>query len=156
MTTLARLSFQVPAGRMDEFAEIYAGKLAPLLAERDLVEFAEDGRKVGDGFFCRLFELENPADVSARGQVLRGDPEWMKTVQDLKEVFGESGSDGIPFYQFGPYQTAAGPGGTAELGAGIRQGLWLRFGSKDGLPLTAISNVQQDNGEICVRVTQVV
>ena len=145
MTTLARLSFHVPAGRMDEFSEIYAEELAPLLARRDLVEAAERGRKTAAGFFSRLFELETSADVAARERVLRDDPEWMEMMQRLEEGFCESGSDGFPFYQFGPYQTTTGPGEIAELGAGIRQGLWLRFGSKDGLPLTAISDIQEDN-----------
>jgi DNA-binding NtrC family response regulator/ligand-binding sensor domain-containing protein len=144
MTTLARLSFWVPVERLDDFESAYRKKLIPLLGKHGLEESAEAGRPTVEGVFSRLFELERPAEVARKTQVLQGDPAWQTLLRELGTTF-ETGSDApIIRYRFGLYSTPAGKGRAVEVGQGYRQGLWWSLGAQDGLPPQAIFALLQD------------
>ena len=148
MTTLARLSFWVPVERLDDFESAYRKKLIPLLGKHGLEESAERGRPTVEGVFSRLFELERPAEIARKRQVLQGDPAWQTLLRELGTTF-ETGSDApiIP-YRFGLYSTPAGKGRAVEVGQGYRQGLWWSLGAQDGLPAHVFVLLQDRTGHL--------
>ena len=86
-STLARLSFWVPPERLDDFAEAYERKLAPILQERELMESSERGRATPDGVFTCLFAFEAPAEIAAAERGLRADPKWQEVLRELGAIF---------------------------------------------------------------------
>ena len=60
MTTLARLSFWVPAARQDDFATVYERRLARLLEPIGLAPAGEPGRPTPPGVFSRLLAAVSP------------------------------------------------------------------------------------------------
>jgi hypothetical protein len=130
---LARLSFWVPAARMAEFEKAYEQQIVPILEQHGLLQSGECGRIPVEGIFSRLFELESPTEIIARGQVLQKDVTWRQVLRDLGVVFGTTFAamrldDGKPFYDrhitsqtyagmgpllrfhWGPYAAPAGSG----------------------------------------------
>ncbi|MBI2503119.1 MAG: sigma 54-interacting transcriptional regulator [Candidatus Latescibacteria bacterium] len=144
MRALARLSFWVPAQKLVDFEEDYEKLLVPLLRKHDIEEAAEPGRATAEGVFSRLFEMEQPDAVEVKARVLRRDPVWQAMRQELGRVFGNAEPDGRLRYSFDLYRAPAGPGRTVEVGPGYRQGLWQRFEFQDGLPVSALLHLRQD------------
>ena len=54
MTTLARLSFWVPAEHMNEFEAAHQAKPVPLLKKNELVESTKPSRFIVEGIFRRI------------------------------------------------------------------------------------------------------
>jgi hypothetical protein len=88
--------------------------------------------------------VEGPAEVPLKREALRRDPVWQQALSKAAASLGTN-SPGLPLqYRFGPYCLPCGPGRTAEVGPGLRQGLWQSFGVHDGLPLSTIPAILQD------------
>jgi ligand-binding sensor domain-containing protein/signal transduction histidine kinase/CheY-like chemotaxis protein len=138
----ARLCLWAPPGRLAEFEAAYEQKVAPMLKRHGLVESTERGRKTVEGVFSRLFEMEGPAAVVARGQALQQDPVWQEVLRDLGAAFGTEG--GVLRWHWGTYTAPAGRGRVVEAGPGFRQGLWQSFGVQDGLPSSGVQRIFQD------------
>ena len=90
MTTLARLSFWIPSGRIDDFAEAYERQCVSILTRHGLVASAEEIRPTVEGVFSRLFAVESPAEVTHKEDALRTDPAWWEVLQRLRVTFGTS------------------------------------------------------------------
>ena len=145
--TLARLSLQIAPERMAEFDSVYTSRLAPLLKKHDLVESVEKGRATPDSVFSRLFEVETPALIQAKGKELEGDSEWQEVLRSLRETYG-SREDSVGVL-WETYRTPAGPGRSVEAGPGFRHGLWQTFDSRDGLLAGGSGGILQDrNGDL--------
>ena len=152
MTTLARLSFQLPADTRDSFEEVFEHQLAPILKHHGLVAAAEVGRPSADNVFSRLFAVESPAAVPTLGAALKRDAVW----QQLKRLAATL--DLLPFanglhWHWGLYQALAGPGKTALVGSGFRQGLWQTLGVQDGLRHWVSSVLQDREGQLWIGTT---
>ncbi|MEW6753602.1 MAG: sigma 54-interacting transcriptional regulator [Candidatus Latescibacterota bacterium] len=157
---LARLSFWVPAGRTAEFQEAYCRHLLPLLGRHGLAASAEPGRPTIEGVFSRLFAVGSPAQVAARREALQRDPEWREALRRAARACGVGEPDkgernqsagafggGEPLrWRLAVYRTPAGPGTTARVGPGYRQGLWQSFGSQDGLPFSVLAILRDRQG----------
>jgi hypothetical protein len=129
---------------MDDFETVYRKKLVPILERHGLEESSERGRRTVERVFSRLFEVEMPSEVVVKQRALRRDPAWQEVLQSLGTAFGTTGPDRRLRTHLGIYRTPAGAGKTAELGPGTRQGPWLTFGVRDGLPSPGIPHILQD------------
>jgi ligand-binding sensor domain-containing protein len=160
-STLARLSFWVPAVRMAEFETIYETRIAPILKKHGLVESAERGRPAAEGMFSRLFAVESPAAVVARRAALEADPAWQElgktfAADPQRQEIGERLARGFAEREYltgrlDLYSTPAGPGKQVMAGpgkqraAGRGRGRWRTFAAADGLPCVgAMRAVLQD------------
>ena len=119
MTTLARLSFWVPAARLSDFEAEYRKKLLPLLERHELVESAERSRSTVEGVFSRLFEVGAPAAVIAKRVALQEDPAWQEGLVKLGKALGITAAEGPIRCKFGVYQAPTG----ARQGRGGRSGV---------------------------------
>ena len=149
METLARLSFWVPvadledsAERMDDFAEAWDRRLAPLLEEHGLAISIPSIRQAVPGVSSRLFEVESGSEIAEKDRALRRDAAWQAALQELKSGFGIA-AGGELRYRLELYSSPAGPGQAETVGPGFRQGLWQTFGIPDGMP-SCISTMLQD------------
>ncbi|MBI2501773.1 MAG: hypothetical protein HYW07_00875 [Candidatus Latescibacteria bacterium] len=124
MTPLARLSFWVPVERLGDFEAEYRKKLLPLLEKHGLEESAERSWPTVEGVFSRLFAVEGPAQIALKREALRRDPAWQQALSKAAAFLGTTSLDLPLQYRFGPYRFPSGPGRTAEVGPGLRQGLW--------------------------------
>ena len=129
MTTTARLSFWIPAERMDELAETYAKRLGPILRRHDLEEVDLPPRRGADGVFSRLFEVGTPGEIPAREHALEQDPAWAAVLAELGTASAAEHPDGVLPFSLRLYSTSAGQGTTTEIGHGSHHGLWHSFGS---------------------------
>ncbi len=143
-STLARLSFWVPAERMAEFEAAYEARLAPILKKAGLVASSVPGRATVEGVFSRLFAMETPSEVAVRERALRKDPAWQEALQCLGPAFGTAGPGELIRHHFRFYQGPAGAGRAVEAGEGFRQGLWQTFSVRDGLPTPIGNSLLQD------------
>ena len=140
--TLARLSFRVAPERMANFESAYTSRVVPLLKKHGLVESSEKGRATSDSVFSRLFEVETPVQVDAKGKELEEDLDWQEVLRNLGEAFGSrENSVGL---RWEIYRTPAGSGETIEAGPGFRHGLWQTFDSRDGLLAGGGGGILQD------------
>ena len=167
MSALARLSFWVPAARMDEFETACAKKLAPILKKHDLIQATKPGRAAVEGIFSRLFELPSPAEIAARERALHRDAAWWEVLRDLGRIFGTTFAATHPDsvtpdyrgyytadmiarmapllrYHLDPYTAPAGAGRAVEAGMGFRQGAWHNFSVPDGLPDSVVQQILED------------
>lgn len=167
MSTLARLSFWVPAARMAEFEVEYEPRLAPILKKHGLVESSEQGRptvegvfsqalwppgalhrhreggqKTVEGIFSRLFAVGSPAAVAEKEKALQEDPAWREALQELGATLGADTPDGLICHRFWLYQAPAGPGKQVPVGLG--KGHWRTFDVTDGLVDMFIRSIFQD------------
>jgi len=132
---LARLSFWVPTERVEEFADVYGERIAPLLLEkRGLTASSEVGRATVDSVFSRLFSFSSPGAFLAGRDALWDDPAWKALLSSLGRDFRTGASRDSIRCEFTLYQCPAGRGRSRLAGAGTRQGEWLNFGIQDGLP----------------------
>ena len=164
MTTLARLSFGVPADQLGPFATAYERQLAPILRHHGLVAITDPGRATADGIFTRLFAVETPAAVADHDQALKLDPAWQQTLQQLGPAFFGPEHKAPLTYRLDLYQTPAGPGKRVQAGSGqtveagpgrsvtvgpgFRLGLWHSFGLSDGMPDYIVDLLQDRHGNL--------
>jgi len=170
-TTLGRLAFWIPSGRLAEFGAAYKKDLAPLLKHRHFQEADTQspcieaglfshavalGDFVGDvhldrqrvtlqeeSVFTRTFAFDSPAALNACVQELR--QAWADALQDLGKSFSANPVDGLIRHRFALWQTPAGDGQRVEAGLGVRQGLWQSFSIQDGLPESMVSAIFEDS-----------
>ena len=141
--TLARLSFWVPPERLEEFATLFAKQVAPFLEQRGLKLSTRTAQSTADSLFSRLFETESPHAFYHVDRNLSEDPAWIELMRHLGAKFGAD--EGEPLrHRFRIYQTPAGPGKIVPAGSGFRQGLWLGFSARDGLPSSEVWDILED------------
>jgi ligand-binding sensor domain-containing protein len=144
METLARLSFWMPAERIEDFAAAYDRQLVPLLERHGLEASAPDGRPAVAGVFRRVFAVERPADIAVKARALARDAEWQATLRKVETRLEPAAPrDGVP-YRLDVYATPAGPGQARAMGSGFRQGVWQSFGILDGVPSLGVWGMLQD------------
>ena len=148
MTTLARLSFQLPAAQRQAFENAYERQLVPILMQHGLLAADEVSRPTAEGIFTRLFVVETPAAVADHSQGLLRDAAWQQRLQRLAADFSEGRANELLSYHFGIYRTPAGPGRTVEAGPGLRQGLWLSLGVRDGLSNGIVAILRDRAGQL--------
>ncbi len=100
VSTLARLSFWVPAERLDDFEEVYERQLVPLLEEHGLVSSVPDERPAVEGIFRRLFEVEHATGIVAKRRTLAKDAAWQAALCGLKPHLTPTASEEHLPYQF--------------------------------------------------------
>ncbi|MDP6777653.1 MAG: two-component regulator propeller domain-containing protein [Candidatus Latescibacteria bacterium] len=150
--TLARLSFWVPPGRIEEFETAYYEKLTPILKTHGLVESTQRSRATVDSIFSRLFELNAPSEITPKRRALRKDPAWIRARKHLGLTFRTTRRDSLIPATFRIYAmpagsgetVAAGPGRDFRAGVGIQQGAWQTFGIPDGLLHSMVWSISQD------------
>ena len=139
-TTLARLSFQLPPERLDEFEAAYESRLLPILESNGLAVSRETGRPTAPGVLARLFNAESPSAIIAADHDLQRDANWLAALRDLAATYAtDTAADTLP-YHLSLYRCPAGPGTTVPAGSGFRQGLWPTFSTR-GRPAQCVAVV---------------
>jgi len=129
---------------MEEFAELYADSLAPLLTERGLVSSTESGRTTPDSVFSRLFALDAPAAAISIDANLQQDPIWKEALRQARTTLGAAPPDTALPFEFALYRTPAGPGHTVPAGPGRQRGPWHTFDATDGLSSPVVKDILED------------
>jgi hypothetical protein len=142
MTTLARLSFWVPATQQDHFADTFEHTLLPLLANHRLTDPSVPERPAMPGVFSRLFTVESPAAVTAIGQALHADQTWCATLRASGATHHQTYANGL----LELYRAPLGPGTVIADSPSYRQGLWQIFSLENsptlGMPSIALHQTQ--------------
>ena len=153
--TLAWLAFWVPPERMVEFETVYTARVIPVLETYGLKPSSSLGRKVPDGVFSRLWDIEMPGKLVEVRASLGRDTDWLDLMKKLGASFpatavGESPPDSPIQWRFEIYtgypQPAEGrvsPDIKTEL-AGRAKGRFRKYDASDGLPGGQINDIIQD------------
>ena len=144
MTTLARISFWLPADRLSDFEVAYRKEITPLLKTHGLKSPSLCERPPIAGVFSRLFAVESPLAITDQESALQHDPAWQKLMQQLGARFGETATGDALHYYFGLYSTPAGSGQVVKAGAGTRHGVWHSLSVQDGLASAVVLQILQD------------
>ena len=103
MTTLARISFWLPADRLADFEVAYRKEITPLLKTHGLKSPSLCERPPIAGVFSRLFAVESPLAITPQESALQHDPAWQQLMQQLGTRFGGTAIGGALRYYFGLY-----------------------------------------------------
>lgn len=146
--TLTRLTFWVPADRLETFTRQYEDQLLPLLVERGFVPSAAPLSAAPDTVFRRLFERDSLAGWRDQAMsVLMLDPAVHDVLRSMGVRFGDEprmppvSREGAIREHFGLLSTPAVESSSTPTGQGTRQ--WSTYDVSSGLTGAFVGTIAQ-------------